>query len=263
MHPTKPKDILISYCQSKTENEVVKAMYSVQEYESESDYINNLIDYLAEWRWMVGINNQQSEDELAQELVMLAKFISENYPILKREEFKLAVNMSLTNVLDVDVRTFNTFSPMYVSRILNAYLEHKNKIVKEVRQRKERDDLKKELEKQPSQQEKMDSMVDLITYLYQEYKELGEVKDYFTILFNYLKRTNKIKIPKQQIDEAMQYGKMKARKYEATTYEKLFDKNESDNSLIEKRYARNYCIQKLFDEIGLEGVIAKVELKDF
>ena len=227
---TKRRDILINYCQSKTELDVVKAMYSVQQYESESDYIKNLIDYLAEWRWMAGINNQQTEDELAQELVMLAKFVSENYPIMKREEFKLAVSMSLTNMLDVDVRTFNTFSPMYISRILNSYLDHKRKIVKDVNERKDNHDLKKELEKQPSQQEKMDSMVELITYLYNEYKEVGEVKDYFNTLYNYLKRTNKIKIPKEQVDEAMQYGKTKAIKYEPTTYEKLFEKKVSDNS---------------------------------
>ena len=263
MHLTKQKGTLISYCQTKNESSIVNAMYSLQVYESESDYIKCLIDYLAEWRWMAGINNQQTEDELAQELVMLAKFVSENYPIMKREEFKLAVSMSLTNMLDVDVRTFNTFSPMYVSRILNSYLEQKRKVVKEVRERKDSDDLKKDLGKQPTQQEKMDSMVELITYLYDGYKEVGEVKDYFNTLYNYLKRTNKISIPKQQVDEAMQYGKLKAIKYEPSTYEKLFEKKESDNSSIEKRYARNYCIQKLFDVIGLDGMIAKVELKDF
>jgi hypothetical protein len=61
----------------------------------------------------------------------------------------------------------------------------------------------------------------------------------------------------------MNYGKQKAKLFEPTTYEKIFQKQDSDNSIIEKRFARNYCIQKLFDEIGLDGMIAKVELKDF
>lgn len=230
---------------------------------TEGEYMVNLIDVLAEWRWMAGVSTSGSEDDMAQELAMLSKFVAQNYSNLKSDEYKLAINMSLTNKLDVDVRTFNSFSPMYVSRILNAYLEHKQSVMREVRKRKERDEERKDLEKTPSQQEKMDCMLELISYLYEEYKTKGEINDHFAILYNYLKRTNKIKVPKEQIDEAMNYGKQKAKKYEPTTYEKIFDKSETDNTIIEKRFARNYCVQKLFDEIGLEGMISKVELKDF
>jgi hypothetical protein len=84
-------------------------MYSKSLGETQAEYVVNLIDILAEWRWMAGVSTNGSEDDMAQELVMIAKFISENYPLLKHDEFKLAVNMSLTNRLDVDVRTFNSF----------------------------------------------------------------------------------------------------------------------------------------------------------
>jgi hypothetical protein len=263
MLPQKRRDLLISYCQNRDEAEIVSAIHSKSLGETQAEYVVNLIDILAEWRWMAGVSTNGSEDDMAQELVMIAKFVSENYPLLKHDEFKLAVNLSLTNRLDVDVRTFNSFSPMYVSRILNAYLDHKSKSMREVIVRKERDDLKKEMEKQPTQEEKMQHMVELINYLYEEYKATGEIKDHFTILYGYLKKTNKIRISKEQIEEAMNYGKQKAKLFEPTTYEKIFQKQDSDNSIIEKRFARNYCIQKLFDEIGLEGMIAKVELKDF
>lgn len=230
---------------------------------NQAEYMVNLIDVLAEWRWMAGVSTNGNEDDMAQELAMISKFITENYPNLKSEEFKLAINMSLTNRLDVDVRTFNVFSPMYVSRILNAYIEHKQRVYREIRIRQERDEERKELQKQPTQSEKWESMVDMVKYLYETYKAQGYVKDHFTILFDYLKRNNKLNLSKAQIDEAMQYAKERAKKHEPTTYEKLFSKDDSDKVYIEKMYARNYCIQKLFDEIGVDGVIAKIELNDF
>jgi hypothetical protein len=230
---------------------------------NEAEYMVNLIDILAEWRWMAGVSTNGSEDDMAQELALISKFIAENYPTLKSEEYKLAVNMSLTNRLDVDVRTFNVFSPMYVSRILNSYIEHKQKLYREIRIRQERDNERKLLEKQPSQEERMQSMIDMAKYLYEKYQAEGDVKDHFTILFDYLKRNNKLNLSKAQIDEAMQYAKERAKKHEPTTYEKLFNKEDSDKVYLEKMYARNYCIQKLFDEIGVDGVIAKIELNDF
>lgn len=264
MLPQKQNNTLAKFCQNKEELQVSQAFLSVNLAESEIDYTNRIIDIVAKWRWMSGINtNNQDEDSLAQELVLIAKFIIDNYENIKYSEIELAINLSLTNKLDVDVRTFNSFSPMYVSRILNAYMDYSRKIVQELKERKYRDEDRKMLEKEPTSEEKMESMKDLIAYLYEEYKTSGEIKDHFTTLYNYLKRTNKIKIPKELIDEAMNYGKQKAKAFEPTTYERIFVRNENDNSILEKRFARNYCVQKLFDQIGLDGMIAKVELKDF
>ena len=264
MLPQKQNNTLINFCQSKEELQVCDSFLSVNLAESQADYTNRIIDIVAKWRWMSGINtNNQDEDSLAQELVLIAKFIIENYENIKYSEIELAINLSLTNKLDVDVRTFNSFSPMYVSRILNAYMEYSRRIIQDLKERRYRDEDRKMLEKEPTSEEKMESMKDLIAYLYEEYKSCGEIKDHFATLYNYLKRTNKIKIPKDLIEEAMNYGKQKAKSFEPTTYERIFNKNEKDNLILEKRFARNYCVQKLFDEIGLDGMIAKVELKDF
>jgi hypothetical protein len=228
------------------------------------NYLDSLMDILAKWRWMSGINtNNQSEDDIAKELALIGKFIISEYSNVTLEEINLAINLSLTNKLDCDVRTFNTFSPMYVSRILNAYMEYRREMYTELMKRKENLDNKKLMEKKPTPKEKMDGMIDLIRYFYEAYKEKGIIEDYFNALYNYFRRTNKINPNKELVKEALEYAKVKVIEHNNTYGDFLMGKEKPNNENLEKRYARNYCIQKLFDTINLEEFIKTIKIEEF
>ena len=129
---TKQKNILSKYCINESEIKLVNAVFS-----NNVLNMNDLIDVVAKWKWMVGVvNNNQSEDDTAQELALLSTFIYNTYNSLKIDEINLAIQLSLSNKLDCDVNTYNSFSPLYVSRILNAYLEYKRKINSDITERK-------------------------------------------------------------------------------------------------------------------------------
>ena len=259
MQLTRQKDIFINYCQNEDELKLVRYIYSENTLNTDM-----LIDVIGKWRWMSGINNNnQDEDDLARELVLLAKFIMENYKGLTIDEINLAIDLSLTNKLDCDIRTFNMFSPMYVSRILNAYKEYKKKSHVDIIERKTKNDYDKELNKETTPEVKMEAMIDLFRMFYKEYKEMGVINDYFNTCYNYLRRTHKINPNKELIDEAMLYGKNKSREHISSYFANAIGNEKPNREYFEKRFARNYCVQKMFDTLDLELFISGITINEF
>ena len=260
MQVTKQSNSLTLHCRSVEENDLILAIYN-----KENKDINSLIDVLAKWRWMSGINvSNQHEDDVARELALLSQFVVKNYPNITTDEISLAIDLSLTNKLDVDVRTFNSFSPMYVSRILNAYLEYRKIKYDEIYERKVRAEAKKKIEEKPSSEQRMVAMKDLILYFWEQYKSDGEVKDHFNVLYDYFKRTNQLNLSKELIDEALEYGKMKSKNYVADYFTDILGNEKVNGEDFDKRFARNYCIQKMFSECeDVHIIVSKVTINHF
>jgi hypothetical protein len=226
--------------------------------------INSLIDVLGKWRWMSGVSsNNQDEDDVAKELVLLSKFVLSNYNNLTIEEINLAIDLSLTDKLDCDVRTYNTFSPMYVSRILNAYKDYKKRMFKSIKERKDADENKRALISVVTPQIKMDGMIDLIKMFYEEYKSIGVVNDYFNAVFFFLKRTNRIKLEKNVIEDAKEYGRIKSREHINSYFANAIGDEKPNKEDIEKRFSRNYCVQVYFDTLNLEELLSQITIAEF
>jgi hypothetical protein len=254
----KQKDSFSNYCKSNDELNIVKSIFSERQ-----NTIEDLIDVLAKWRWMAGIGTyNQSEDDVAKELVLLSQFILKNYPNINIDEISLAIDLSLTDKLDVDVRAFNNFSPMYVSRILNSYKDYKLRLFKNIQERKNKEEDKILMEKNVSPKEKMDNMIDLIRYFYDKFKSDGFIDDHFNTLYNYFRRTNKLNPNKDIVNQAIEYGRIRANEYISSYFDAL-SKDKPNKESIEKRYARNYCVQIFFESLNLEDFISKIQISEF
>jgi polyhydroxyalkanoate synthesis regulator phasin len=196
-------------------------------------------------------------------LVLLSQFIVKNYPQITIEEIDLAIDLSLTDKLDVDVRTFNNFSPMYVSRILNGYIEHRKRLYHEIYSRKVKEEEIKQMQKKATPQEERDLTIEIIRDFYNKYKTDGYIDDVFNILYNYLKKSKKLNPSKEVIDEAIKYGKIKAEEHINSYFADVFIKERPDKKELENRYARNYCVCKFFDTLNLEEFLSKIEISEF
>jgi hypothetical protein len=233
-------------------------------------YLYDLIDILAKWRWMSGIStSNQDEDSLAKELLIIAQFISKNYESMTIDEVSLCIDLSLTNKLDVDVRTFNTFSPMYVSRILNAYVVYKRKQLEDIKERKFRHELEMESKAEKTKEQKAEDFKDFIRYIYDDYKQKGIVNDYFNTIYNFFKRTNRLVIANSEIiEEAKIVAKkmaseksIKFKEEEFASTNRMF--SEKDKESWYRSFAKNYCVQKYFETNGIENMLENVLIDDF
>lgn len=263
------RNTLLNYCQTKDEQELIRAFFSARSI-SQEVYLLDLIDVLAKWRWMSGIStSNQDEDSLAKELLIIAQFIAKNYEGMTIDEVSLCIDLSLTNKLDVDVRTFNTFSPMYVSRILNAYVGYKRKQLEDIKERKFRHELEAEAKSEKTKEQKAQDFKDFICYMYDDYKEKGIVNDYFNTIYNFFKRTNRLVIADSEIiEEAKMVAKKMAsdkmakfKQEEFATTNRMF--SERDKESWYRSFAKNYCVQKYFEANGIDKMLENVLIDDF
>lgn len=260
----KPSNSLVEVVKNNHELIFVKSISVPNISELGRNISEKLLDTLAKWRWMAGIStHNQSEDDIAHELALICKFVMSNYPQITLDEISLAIDLSLTDKLNCDVRTFNTFSPMYVSRILNAYIEYKRTMYNDLMKRKESLDLKKEMDREITPEEKMEGMVELIRYFYDKHKSEGIVNDYFNTLYNYLRRTKRLIVGKPMIDDALKYAKVESQKHIKQYFEDSLKTQKIDSDAIEKRYARNYCVQVFFNTLDIEKLIASIKVEEF
>jgi hypothetical protein len=262
---TKQNSTLINFVRNKEEYSVINSFDNKPKISELPKATSTLIDTLAKWRWMAGVGmNNQDEDQVAQELALITKFIVNNYEFLTLEEIDNCIDLSLTDKLNIDVRTFNVFSPMYVSRVLNAYLDYKRKIYNDVYERKEINEQQLLMNKPVSNEFKRDSMVDLIKYFYEEYKSKGTINDLFNSVYNFLRRTKRLMHPKELVDEAMEYGKVKCTEEVNMVFGLRVESREKVNKdAIQKRYARNYIVEKFFKDIDIDELILGIELTEF
>ena len=244
--------------QLKLKNNLISVTSNVEEYNFvlsfegkeiiHNNHANQIIDILARWRYMLGINiSNQSENELSTELSFLSKFIKENYNYLTLDEINLAINLSLTNKLEVDTKTYNNFSAFYISQILNAYLTYKRKLYNELSYKLEKNELDYNVEK-PSAEDNMKLMKELIIGFYEDYQKDGYINDVFNLVYDFLKKIKKLNFNNLIIEEAILYGEKMAIKEKIHVYG-INSKEKIDLELIKKRYSRNYCVQLFFKEI--------------
>ena len=119
------------------------AQYQVDELK---EPISSLI---ALWNLTIG----KREELLPQIIVLIGKYIIEYYPQITLSEIKLAIDLSVMGKLSVGAECYDNFSPMYVSKILNAYLEYKTRMVGDLNKIKIRNE---SVEYKPISQEQLD-----------------------------------------------------------------------------------------------------------
>lgn len=97
----------------------------------------SLVVVITMWRNYLGVKEAMTIDEIS----MNIGHIKNNYPDFTLEMINLAIKLSLTGVLSVDTKPYGTFSPLYISSILNEYKKHSTairiKVAEKIKREKE------------------------------------------------------------------------------------------------------------------------------
>ncbi len=212
---------------------------------------------------MLGINNNDTETEIAKQLALISQYILKHYQNLTINEIDLAIDLSFKNSLGIDANSYNNFSVLYVTKILNSYLEYRRENYKIIIDRKHHIDSKKEAEKKATPKVRMEGIMELIEYFYIEFKSGNGVNDYFNTLYNYFRRTGKLNVDKKLVDEAMEYGKIEAEKHINNVYHNALSSEKPNLDNIIKRFARNYCVERYFEKNALDIILSQVNINEF
>lgn len=229
---------LPAWISSKEQNELFKASGNVKIVDFTTvDQFNELNDFMKWWRMQLGITVVANHLEPQMNIL----HIKENYNDLSIEDLRLAVKYSFTGVLDVDFIAYNSFSPLYISKILNSYKEFRNDQLNAIaRAKMKHDELANVVTK--AKLTPIESRKALLYYYYQSIQTSDEyVIDHKGIGFDVFSRSGRsidLSLYELKAIEMVEAANLKAKN--------LFEKAiESDSATIEK-YQKWLCLKDYF-----------------
>ena len=99
---------------------------------------------------------------------------------------------------------------------------------------------------------------EIFTGFYSEWKESGEIRDMLNYGYNFLRRIDLLVVTKEDIEAAQAYAKKKTLEKSKNSFLKPVD---SENE--EKRYARNWCVQKYFESVDIDVLLNNIKPEQF
>lgn len=239
----------------------------LKEFSTKEDLMlmNSLI---VRWANYVGVETPE-----ASQLNMLANFIKEHFPTFNAYDLKECISMLASQSLETDAEHYGKISPIYVSKVLKAYQEHKNNVVFKVRENIEK--LKEAEVKPMPNEERIANFKKLLTIAKNENTQGLTYIDSGDSLYNFIKHNRLMPITKDNLDpvliaEAMEYGNklyIEQRKKKVTEtviknqdFKKISDMEYDKKDMIRK-YAREFVVGKYLLIMNLEELLQKINIE--
>lgn len=233
----------------------------LKEFSTKEDLMlmNSLI---VRWANYVGVETPE-----ASQINMLANFIKEHFPTFNAYDLKECISMLASQSLETDAEHYGKISPIYVSKVLKAYQEHKNNVVFKVRENIEK---LRETEVVPMpNEERIANFKKLLTIAKGENTQGLTYIDSGDSIYNFVKYNKLIALSKELIDEAMDYGNklyIEQRKKKVTetviknqNFKRVADMQFEKEDII-KKYAREYVVNKFLLQLNLNELLQKINI---
>lgn len=227
--------------------------------------MNQLLKVVGKWRVFIGVQNEAQPEEL----VMLTKFIHKEYgAIFSLPEIEDCIDLSVTGKLNVDAKPYNSFSPLYVSTILNAYIEYRNEKIAEIRKEQDRWEIEQKEAYKRSPEYALELLKEHIVSVFLSIESGKEFFDYGNVLSKWLVSTKRITVNDEERQNAKDFAnkKIESEKELNTNSMKsgirknLIMSNPEDNF---EMYYREYFTRKYFSKYKNVGeIIQTLSLKD-
>ena len=234
----------------------------LKEFSTKEDLMlmNSLI---VRWANYVGVETPE-----ASQINMLANFIKEHFPTFNAYDLKECISMLASQSLETDAEHYGKISPIYVSKVLKAYQEHKNNVVFKVRESIEK---LRETEVVPMpNEERIANFKKLLTIAKGENTQGLTYIDSGDSIYNFVKYNKLIALSKELIEEAMEYGNklyIEQRKKKVTetviknqNFKRVADMQFEKEDII-KKYAREYVVNKFLLQLNLNELLQKINIE--
>jgi hypothetical protein len=176
---------LIKYVKNEDEKQIVQALDDVKIKEITREDADRLIEVVGKWGFYMGSSARLSSDDI----LLLCKFLKDNYNFLTINEINLAISLNLKGALG-KIEYYGNLSPLYMSQVLNAFLEYRKENLQPLLERKDRDDVKPTPQLNKGELVKMTQ--DALRLEYSKFIKGEVVDDLFSIVYTYLDKNNKL-----------------------------------------------------------------------
>ena len=137
---------------------------------------------------MCGVKPIPSDEEIR----LFVEYVAEHFYRLSLLEIDNAFNLATAGVLNIDASHYQSFSVIYISKIINAYKDYKGKFILEYQA-----ELEKKEKKEPTESERLHMMVDAILDSFDSYKENPTYNEFGYVAYDFLNNLGLINFTKE------------------------------------------------------------------
>jgi len=267
---TKWQTNLVGFTRNETEKRFLSSLNdkTIEHYKTKDDY-TRLIQIVTKWRIMLGLSKDMSEEELK----INVQFIKNSYGKLTAKEIELAIDLSLQGRLGVDPQPYGNFSPLYISKILNAFVEKHNEQINALLQRKRQAeiDAKRNEEDNRTPMEIAESIKRFIHDWANRVRESDRYYgDYNHSIWNFLNAGGFVDADDETLKAAKEFADAEHRKMEEMENKNVFMKSirgfqkEQEVKKRKEMYGRFYVMRAFFRSLDdVDAFMKQFDVKLF
>jgi len=147
----------------------------------------NLHKLIVKWAVLTGVKPLPTDDEIR----LFVEYIAEHFYRLSLLEIDNAFNLATAGKLDIEAEHYQSFSVIYISKIINSYKRFNGKYILDYRSKLEAAEALKD---EPTKDEKMIIMIDSILENFENFKKEPTYNHFGYISYDFLKNLGVIKL---------------------------------------------------------------------
>ncbi len=158
--------------------------------EDKNEQFQNLHKLIVKWAVLTGIKPLPTDDEIR----MLVEYIAEHFYRFSLMEIDNAFSLATAGKLDIEADHYQSFSVIYISKIINAYKRYNGKYI--IDYRNEIAALERKAA-EPNEEEKIKMLVENILEGFDNFKEEPKYNHFGYIAYDFLSKLGVIDIDKE------------------------------------------------------------------
>jgi len=218
-----------------------------------------LVEVIGLWRFNIGAAN----DSTADELVIVCRFIYDNFGHFTLNDIREAMNMVVSGNLTVEYVSMKSLSPYYVSKALRVYEEYKRGVVNELALEKEnyirRAEQRKKIEITP--EERAENFKNHLLEVYADYKKTGRVTDIGDMIYTWGRSAGLVKTSDDVVKAALEFADARYKEFKQSEGI-LWGASDTDVNM-KKKFAREYVLKTFFDKWDIKSLAEFVKVEQF
>ncbi len=253
----KQQTLLLSQAKTDEEKNIAISFTAGRKLNSLSDKKQDkdaIVKALAKWRIMLGISKEPSVEEY----VINCGFVLDNYGHMTLMDMDIAINLALVGKLGFQVETYNSFAPLLISKILNAYENYKRRMVNELHAKAVKAiEAEQSKPKEKTVDEKVTHGIQYLLHLVSQVKNKKPISNLGNAAWDIAVRCELVKDEDAEDLDAMEYALKRVQSDEhrnvvMEVFGKMViaTKKETVDSYRE-RYAKEFVLYRIFSKIAL------------
>ena len=203
----------------------------------------NLHKLIVKWSVLCGVKPLPLDEEIR----LFVEYIAEHFYRLSLLEVDNAFNLATSGILKVNAEHYQSFSVIYISKIINAYKDYKGKFILEYQELQEKLDNKEE----PTEDERNELMLNAILDGFDRYKTEKYYNDFGYIAYDWLDKLHIIQLDKETKNQILKQARVKCEN-------DIKERGLKESDIQEKQKISNLLREVINNDSGSHPELVKV-----